>query len=59
MPGRSWIEIKVTAMIEIGQGIEIGPGVEIGTVSVFAAFFVTEILEENLITETGDRFTEE
>jgi len=46
-------------MIEIGQGIELGQGVEMGTVSVFAADFVTEIAQDNLVTETGDQFIEE
>lgn len=46
-------------MIEIGEGIDIGQGVEMGTVSVFAADFVTEIAQDNLVTETGDQFIEE
>ena len=46
-------------MIEIGQGIEIGLGVEIGTVNAIPADFVTEIAQDNLVTETGDQFIEE
>lgn len=46
-------------MIEIGQGIELGQGVQMGTVSAFAANFVTEIAQDNLVTETGDQLIEE
>lgn len=46
-------------MIEIGQGIELGQGVQMGTVSAFAADFVTEITQDNLVTENGDQLTEE
>lgn len=46
-------------MIEIGPGVELGLGVRIGAVSVTPGDFVTEITEDNLITETGDQFIEE
>jgi hypothetical protein len=46
-------------MIEIGQGIELGQGVRVGDVSAFPDNFVTEIAQDNLITETGDQLIEE
>lgn len=46
-------------MIEIDPGIEIGLGVRMGDVNAFPAFFITEITEETLTTETGDKFIEE
>lgn len=45
--------------IEIGSGIELGPGVRIGDVNAFPGYFITEITEDNLITETGDQLIEE
>ena len=46
-------------MIEIGPGIELGLGVRMGDVSATVVNFVTEIAEDNLVTETGDQFIEE
>jgi len=46
-------------MIEIGQGIELGLGVRIGDVSALPVNFITEIAQDNLITETGDQLIEE
>lgn len=46
-------------MIEIGPGIELGLGVRMGDVSATAQVFVTEVAQDNLITETGDRLIEE
>jgi hypothetical protein len=46
-------------MIEIGQGIELGLGVRIGDVSATAQAFITEVTQDNLVTETGDQLIEE
>ena len=46
-------------MIEIGEGVELGPGVRMGDVSAFPADFITEIAEDVLVTESGDKFIEE
>ena len=46
-------------MIEIGGGVELGLGVRMGDVSAFPDSFVTEIAQDNLVTETGDQFIEE
>jgi hypothetical protein len=46
-------------MIEIGQGIELGLGVRIGDVSAAAQAFITEVAQDNLVTETGDQLIEE
>jgi hypothetical protein len=46
-------------MIEIGQGIELGLGVRIGDVSATAQAFITEVAQDNLVTETGDQLIEE
>jgi hypothetical protein len=40
-------------MIDIGTGINIGTGIIIGNVSAITTYFVTEITEEDLITEDG------
>ena len=46
-------------MIEIGEGIELGQGVRIGDVSATAQAFITEVAQDNLVTETGDQLIEE
>lgn len=46
-------------MIELGPGVLLGLGVEIGDVSAFPNYFITEITEDFLVTETGNQFTEE
>lgn len=46
-------------MIEIGPGIELGQGVAMGDVNAFPGYFITEITEDYLTTESGDRFIEE
>tara|TARA_R110000868_G_C10940200_1_gene767006 strand:+ start:89 stop:232 length:144 start_codon:yes stop_codon:yes gene_type:complete len=45
--------------IQVEAGIELGPGVKIGNFAIGTGFFITEIAEEYLITETGDRLIEE
>jgi len=48
-------------MIEIGSGITVGTGITIGPVPVFVVinYFVTEVTDYNLISESGDAFIEE
>ena len=48
-------------MIEIGQGITIGNGITIGPVPVFVVttYFITEVSDNNLTSESGDAFIEE
>lgn len=46
-------------MIEIGPGVELGLGVKIGDFNAETVYFVTEIAQDYLITETGDRLIEE
>ena len=46
-------------MIEIGPGVELGLGVRIGDVEAFPQYFITEVAQDYLTTETGDKFIEE
>lgn len=43
-------------MIEIGGGIDIGTGITMGDVTALATFFVTEVTEDYLISETDQNF---
>lgn len=46
-------------MIEIGPGVELGLGVKIGDIPAFPAYFITEVAQDYITTETGDKFIEE
>lgn len=46
-------------MIEIGPGIELGLGVRIGDVPAAPVYFITEIAQDYLVAEDGDKFIEE
>ena len=46
-------------MIEIGSGVEIGSGILIGNFSAVTTYFITEVTQEDLITEDGQNLITE
>lgn len=46
-------------MIEIGAGVELGLGTKLGDIPTVAQLFVTEILQDDLITENGNQLIQE